>query len=250
MKQQLSRSLPARTMALCLIALLLFLFPLAPGGFGQQTNVTQFDLYAGYALLDTPNIGLFENGFQTQFGYRVFPWVSLGFDYSVSRGTMTLTPGLLATNLQNSLGATLTGLAALGQLPPGYTLTVPADSTTHTLALGPQLAYRHFSKVTLFLRPSIGAIHESATPKPADPIATAITAQLVPSGTKTDWTIFYGFGYGFDILFTPHLAWRVQGDLVWNHLFNDMLLYGRYGRMTTRFSTGPCFNFGKNIVGK
>jgi hypothetical protein len=34
---------------------------------------------------------------------------------------------------------------------------------------------------------------------------------------------------------------------VWDHLFNDLL---KDGRWTTRFSIGPCFNFGGNIVGK
>src|ERR1039458_9727879 len=31
----------------------------------------------GYAFLNSPKIGLFENGFHTQFGYRVRTWVSL-----------------------------------------------------------------------------------------------------------------------------------------------------------------------------
>jgi len=111
--------------------------------------------------------------------------------------------------------------------------------------MGPQLAYRHFQHLTLFVRPSIGAIHETATPTPADPIAKLVVQELAPTGKKTDWQGFYGFGYGFDILVTKHFAWRTQGDLVWDHLFNDILAQGRW---TTRFSTGPCFNFGKNIV--
>jgi hypothetical protein len=43
---------------------------------------------------------------------------------------------------------------------------------------------------------------------------------------------------------SKHLAWRVQADLVYDHLFNDLL---RDGRFTTRFSVGPAFNFGRNI---
>jgi len=237
---------PGRCRAVCPSALLAAMFLLAPSGFGQQTNVTQFDLYTGYAFLDSPHIGLFENGFQTQFGYRPRTWVSLGFDYSVSRGNLTLTPDLLPTALQQQLGAELAGLAALGKIPAGYVLAVPASSTTQTFAMGPQFAYRHFSKLTIFVRPSFGAIHEAATPKPGDPIAAGIAAQLAPSGKKTDWTGFYGFGYGFDVLFTPHFGIRTQGDLVWDHLFNDLL---RDGRWTTRFSVGPCFNFGRNIAG-
>jgi hypothetical protein len=158
---------------------------------------------------------------------------------------LTVTPDLLPTALQQQLGAQLGQLAAAGLLPSGYNLVVPASSTTHSFALGPQLAYRHFSKVTIFLRPSMGAIREAATPKPGDPIAAAIAKQLAPSGRKTDTTGFYGFGYGFDILLSRHFAIRTQGDLVWDHLFNDLL---REGRWTTRFSVGPCFNFGRNIA--
>jgi len=225
----------------------LLLLLLASAAVGQQTYVTRYDLFTGYAFLDSPKVGLFENGFQTQFGFRPKRWVSIGFDYSISNGNLTLTPDLLPTALQQQLGAQLGGLAAAGLIPPGYSLVVPATSTTQSFALGPQLAYRHFSKVTFFLRPSMGAIREVATPKPKDPIAAAIAAQLAPAGKKTDTTGFYGFGYGFDILLSRHFAIRTQGDLVWDHLFNDLL---RDGRWTTRFSIGPCFNFGPNILRK
>ena len=211
---------------------------------GQQSYVTRFDLYTGYAFLDSTKIGLFENGFHTQFGYRVKPWVSMGFDYSVTAGDMTLTPGLLPFALQQELGAQLGAMAAAGLVPAGYALRVPAHAVTNSFAIGPQLAYRHFAHATFFIRPSIGAIREGATPLPTDPIATAIADQLVPTGYKRDWQGFYGVGAGFDILFTKHLGVRTQADYVYDHLFNDLL---RDGRWTMRFSFGPCFNFGRNI---
>ena len=65
------------------------------------------------------------------------------------------------------------------------------------------------------------------------------------SRTKTDNAGFIGFGGGFDVLFNKHFGWRTQADLVYDHLFADLL---KDGRFTVRFSTGPCFNFGKNIV--
>ena len=224
------------------LAILLLLVPIA---FGQQTYVTRFDYYGGYAFLDSPAIGLFEHGFQTQFGMRMRKWVSIGFDYSISSGSLTLTPEMLPDALQQQLGAQLKLLAMAGKLPAGYALTVPADSVSQSFALGPQFAYRHFKHVTLFVRPSMGAIREAATPKPTDPIATAIVAQLSPNGKKVDWQGFYGFGYGFDVLLSKHFAIRTQGDLVWDHLYNDLL---KNGRWTTRFSVGPAFNFGRNIV--
>lgn len=217
---------------------------LAPAGLAQQNYVSRYDLFTGYTFLDSPAIGLFENGFQTQIGIRPKTWYSLGFDYSISAGDLNITSNLLPSGLQQQLAAQLAALAAAGKLPPGYQLVVPARSHTQTFAMGPQLAYRHFSKVTLFVRPSLGAIREVAIPHPADPIAAQIVKQLAPSGRKQDWTGFYGFGYGFDLLLSKHFAIRTQGDLVWDHLFNDLLANGRW---TTRFSVGPAFNFGRNI---
>jgi hypothetical protein len=220
-------------------------FSLALPVFGQQDYVTRFDAFGGYAFLDSPHVSLFENGFATQVGFRPKTWYSLGFDYSISAGDLSLTPDLLPTGLQQTLGAQLGQLAAAGMLPAGYKLVVPAHSRTQTFAVGPQLAYRHFRHETLFLRPLFaGAIYEQATPKPGDPIAALVVSRLAPSGKKTDTTWFLGVGGGFDILFNHHFAFRTQVDVVYDHLFNDLL---KDGRWTTRFSAGPAFNFGKNI---
>ncbi|MGA3326967.1 MAG: hypothetical protein ABSF45_21090 [Terriglobia bacterium] len=230
------------------LLLLALALPLASvTALGQEKYVSRYDLFAGYTFLDSPHVGLFENGFHFQAGVRPKTWYSLGFDYSVSSGSLTLTPNLLTPDLQRTLGAQLAALVAQGIIPATYTLVVPSDSLTQTVTGGPQLAYRHFSKITLFVRPSVGAIHEVATPQPAagDPVAKGIVAQLAPGGKKTDWTIFYGFGGGTDFLFSKHVALRVQADLVYDHLFNDLLQDGRF---TVRFSVGPCFNFGKNIA--
>jgi len=159
---------------------------LSPRARAQQEYVTRFDAFAGYAFLDSPGIGLFENGFHFQAGIRPKTWYSLGFDYSIAAGDLTLTPNLLTTALRQQLGAQLTQLAAAGLLPPGFTLAVPTHSRTQTFAAGPQLSYRRFTKFTLFVRPSFGAIHEVATPHPRDPISAAIAQQLAPSGQVTD----------------------------------------------------------------
>ena len=225
---------------------LVFLFLLSLPLCGQQSYVSRYDLYTGYAFLNSPAIGLFENGFHAQIGIRPKTWYSLGFDYSVTAGDLTLTPSMLPDALQASLAAQLAQLVKAGIIPASYSLSVGAHSVTHSFAVGPQLAYRHFSKVTLFIRPSIGAIREGATPTPTpkDPIATAIVAGLAPTGYKKDWQGFYGVGGGFDVLFSKHFALRTQADYVYDHLFNDLL---KNGRWTTRFSIGPCFNFGRNI---
>lgn len=67
----------------------------------------------------------------------------------------------------------------------------------------------------------------------------------MPTGHKVDWQGFYGIGGGFDVALTKHFGIRTQADYVYDHLFNDLL---RDGRWTTRFSIGPCFNFGRNIA--
>jgi len=227
------------------LAFLLPLLSLAPAALAQQTYVTRYDLFAGYTNLNSWGVNLSENGFHTQIGLRPRTWYSLGFDYSVSNGNLKLTPDLLPPALQQTLGAQLAGLMRAGIIPTTYQLAVPATSTTHSFAAGPQLAYRHFEKVTLFLRPSMGAIREAAVPKPTDAIATAIVKQLAPSGRKTDWQGFFGVGYGIDFILSNHVSLRAQCDMVWDHLFNDLLQNGRW---TSRLSIGPAFNFGRNIA--
>jgi hypothetical protein len=90
-----------------------------------------------------------------------------------------------------------------------------------------------------------GIIHETATPQPQDAVMKALVSGLISTPSKSDNVFFLGFGGGFDVLFGHHFAWRTQADLVHDHLFNDLL---KDGRFTVRFSTGPAFNFGPNIV--
>lgn len=246
------------------LALLLATAPLS----AQQTNVTRFDVYGGYAFLNSSAVNLFENGFAVQIGVRPTTWLSLGFDYNLAAGDLTIKQTQLLPKLQAgltpaALGQLIQLLKATGQAPATYqppsSLTVPAHSRTQTYTIGPELVYRHFTKATIFVRPLYaGIIHETATPKPQDPLVKALVFGLhgLPGGlpdvpglltgsSKTDNVFFYGFGGGFDILFNNHFAWRVQSDLVRDHLFNDLLTDSRW---TVRFSTGPAFNFGKNIV--
>jgi hypothetical protein len=225
--------------------ILLAALTLAAPAVCQQTYVTRYDAFFGYAYLNSPAIKLPESGYQFQIGFRPSTRYSVGFDYSQAYGDLTLTPELLPDSLQQQLGTRLAQLAALGQLPPGYKLAVPARSKTQTFSLGPQLAFRRFKQVTFFVRPSMGAIHEVARPSPKDPIAQGIVAQLAPSGRKRDWTGFFGAGAGIDLNLSNHVSFRIQGDYVYDHLFNDIL---KDGRRTMRFGVGPCFNFGRNIA--
>jgi hypothetical protein len=243
MDLQLTKLIGRAPCAIGCIAILAVI--LSSPAWGQQDYVTRFDVYAGYAGLQSPLIDLSAKGFQVQAGYRKNMWLTMGFDYSRTTGDLKLTPDLLPDALAANLAAQLKALAAAGRLPAGYTLVVPATAVTQTFAAGPQFSYRGFKTVTLFVRPSFGAIREVATPHPGDAIATAIVAQLAPTNKKEDWQGFYGIGYGFDINFGPHFSLRFQGDTAWDHLFNDLIKTGRWSQ---RFSIGPAFNFGKNIA--
>ena len=243
------RTQSTRPLALVKFLFIAALLCSATAAYGQQTYVTRFDAFGGFSFLDSPHVSLFEPGFAAQFGMRPKTWYSLGFDYTYGTGDLSLTPDLLPTALQQQLGAQMKQMQAAGLLPSNYALSVTAHSKTQTFAAGPQLAYRHFQHATLFLRPLfLGAMHEVATPKTAglDPFAAGVVKSMVPNGHKTDTTWFVGFGGGFDILLSNHFAIRTQADLVYDHLFNDLL---KDGRFTTRFSVGPAFNFGSNIAG-
>jgi hypothetical protein len=209
----------------------------------QQNYVGLFDLYGGFTYLDSPSVKLQQRGFHLQAGINANSWLALGFDYSILTGHTDITPDLLTTSLQTQLGTQIAGLKALGFLPPGYTLVVPFDATTQTFAAGPQLTIRHWSAVTLFVRPSIGAIHEDATLHATDAFTTGVVAQLAPAGSKSSWAGFYGFGGGAEFNFGPHFSLRAQADFVHNHLFSDVL---KEARNTVRLSIGPSVHFGPN----
>lgn len=211
----------------------------------QQDYVGRYDLYGGFAYFESPHVDLAERGFHTQIGVQRKTWYALGFDYSIATGRLPLTPNLLPVALQQQLGAQLLQLGAAGLIPPGFQLVLPVNSKTQTFAAGPQFNYRHFRRVTLFVRPSVGAIHENAVPRPQDPISSLIVTQLAPSGKKQDWAGFYGFGGGLDLNASKHLVLRMQADFVHDHLFNDLL---KDGRNTVRVSLGPSFHFGRNIA--
>ena len=211
----------------------------------QQDYVGKYDAYVGYAYFNSPKIDLVENGFHIQVGMNPKTWMAMGFDFSRASGDLTLAPDMLLTSLQQKLGAQLAQMAAAGMIPPNYSLSVKTGSVTETYALGPQLMIRRWKSITPFIRPSLGAIHETATPHPADPIAVGIVHQLSPSGEKQDWRPFYGVGWGFDINPSKHVGFRLQADFVHDYLFNDLL---NSGRNTIRFSVGPTIHFGKNII--
>jgi hypothetical protein len=233
-----------KSMRAIIIIIALSILMLTLPAYGQQSYVGRYDVYGGFMYLHTPAINLGEPGFHLQGGVRLTSWVSGGFDYTVGTGNTSLTSNMLVPSLQQRLGAQLGQMAAAGLIPAGYRLSVPTGTRTQSFTMGPQFSYRHFSAVTIFVRPDLGAMQVIATPHPADPIATGIISQLTPSGKKTDWTYYYGFGGGFEVNVAKHFAIRVQADFVHDNMMNDLLP----GHNSVRFSIGPGFQWGRNMV--
>jgi hypothetical protein len=227
-------------MAAALLAFVVF-----PALHAQQKYISRYDIYTGFADIDSPALGLNERGFHTQIGLNTHPWLSIGGDYSVATGSEILTTDLLPTALQTQINAAQAQFIRAGLLPSNYRLAVPTDASTHTFAFGPQVVCRHFSRGTLFVRPSLGALRERAVPHAADAFQKVIVAELAPAGYKRDWTGFYGVGGGGEVAISHHAGLRAQMDLVYNHPFNDILASGRW---TYRYSVGPSFHFGTNIA--
>jgi len=228
-----------------MIGLLLVLsLVLAVPALAQQDYVGRWDVYGGFTSIMRPSLSLTEAGFNLQAGYRPSGWLTMGFDYSIGTGSNTLEPGMLIPSLAGQLGAQLGQLVQAGVIPASYKLAVPTDARTQTFQAGPDFPIRHFKAVTFFVRPNLGAMQLIATPRPSDAISKGIVSLLAPSGKKTDWTYFYGFGGGFEINASRHFALRFQADFAHDHVFNDLLKSGN----TVRFSVGPAFQFGKNVV--
>ncbi len=208
---------------------------------GQQDYIGRYDGYTAYMYLNSPLLGLGENGFHTQVGINPTKWYSMGFDFSAGSGDTVLVPSMLKPSVQQAIASELAGL-----VPPSYHPAVPLHSASQTYAAGPQLNYRHFKAVTLFIHPDLGAIHETATPTPyaGDLIGKLLVANMAPSGSMADWTYFYGIGGGVDFNVTRHFGARIHIDFVRDHLFDNLLP----ARNSVRVSVGPAFHFGRNMA--
>jgi len=217
---------------------------MAPIAFGQQEYIGQYDVYTAYMYLHSSLINLGESGFHTQVGTNLKKWYSLGFDFSDGTGDTVLVPNMLRSSLQQQIAGQLAPLKAAGYLPANYEPAVAAHSKSQTYATGPQLNYRRFKTVTLFLHPDLGAIHESVAVAASDPIGKALVQNMAPSGIKEDWTYFYGVGGGVDFNITRHFGLKVHADFVRDHLFSDLLTW----RNSVRLSIGPTFHMGRNVA--
>jgi hypothetical protein len=216
--------------------LLLLLIPTF--SFAQQEYVGRYDAFTGFSYLASSKMDLYQRGFNGEFGVNVTRWLALGGDYSILNGRSSILPKEMDPSVQAKLAA----FAPL--IPAGYTLYVPFEATTQTYSAGPQINFRHWKPVTIFVRPALGAIHEAVTPKPRDNLQMAVVGALAPSGHKYDTTYFYGAGGGFDVNASRHVGLRVGVDFVHTFLFEGFL---GSSRNSVRISVGPTFRFGRNV---
>jgi hypothetical protein len=205
-----------------------------------QSYVGRFEVYEGSMYLNSPRMSLGEPGYHIQAGMRARRWLSFGFDYSRGTGNTSLTAPVLVGALQKQLNAAISS----GELPANYRLSIPIGTVTQTFAMGPQFPYRRFNKVTLFIRPTLGAVKEVATTHPADVVGQVIVQTYAPTGKLEDWTKFYGVGGGASLNFSKRFSLVVQADFVHDNLFNNILA----DRNTVRLSIGPGYQFGRNVT--
>jgi hypothetical protein len=204
--------------------------------FAQQDYVPRYTAFAGFSYLNSPKLNLAERGFDAEFGINVNRWLTLGADYSYFTGHSDIFPQDLTAAIQLQLAHVV---------PPGVPVFLPFDSTTYTFTAGPQFNYRGAKWATFFARPAVGGLHETATLKPNTPLTTLLVAQLVPSGSKSDLQLFYGFGGGFELIPSKHFGVQFAADFVHVNLFQGFL---GSGRNSLRLAVGPTFRFGRNVV--
>lgn len=216
------------------------LFVCSVAAFAQQEYVGRYAVYAGYSHLVTPDMRLYQPGFNLDAGVNVTRWLSLGVDYSRFQGDSTIGLNDLNSAQQAKLVPYLNAM-------PGYVLDVPFQARTYTITAGPQINIRKFKRGTIFVRPACGMLHEVVTGKPrtGDAFAFAATANMVgPSLAEADFIRFYGVGGGFTWSVSKHFGLRTSADYVHSFLFRDVLAHPRN---TLRVSIGPSVNFGPNV---
>src|SRR3954462_1215195 len=198
------------------VAILMFAFSVA--AYSQQDYVGRFDAFGGYSYFTSPKLNLVERGFNGEAGVNLKRWLALGFDFSVFKGHSSL----IATELNPAVQAQLAPV--FSTLPPGFIVSVPFDATTYTYSAGPQINIRHWKPVTFFVRPGLGALHETVTAKPNSVLTTGLVNSLLgPSGQTSDTVVFYGFGGGIDWNVSRHFAIRTAADLAHFTVFESLL---------------------------
>lgn len=217
-------------------AICLFLFLLCLPALGQQSHINRYDLFTGYSYLNTPVISLTQHGVNSSVGINVRRWLALGADFGMWSGDTALSVNQtrLAPTLSPMLPATLMNYG------------VTTSASTWTFAAGPQINIRKWDRLTVFVRPGLGVMHEKISIKFAGtPFETLLPTlgRVAPglSPNQADQVPFYGVGGGVDISASRNLGLRISLDYVHSSMFKSLLP----SQNTIRISIGPQFKFGE-----
>jgi hypothetical protein len=224
-----------------LVVLLLTFFSVCAFAQQDQDYVGRFNSFAGFTFLDTPKMNLTQRGFIAEEGIAINRWLNFGADFSILSGHSGLKIGDMIPADRTPV------LAYFGPYGVTDSYAIPYNSTTSTYCAGPQINFRNIKRlkrVTLFFQPEIGAIHQAVTADPKTTLDTTLVAALVPGGTRSDTTYFYGIGGGAQYDLCKHFGVRVVADFVHHHLFSGMLADSRN---SLRVGVGPSFTFGRNV---
>ncbi len=216
----------------CVLALLVCLPAVA-----QQTDINRYTLYTGFDSMISPARSLTEYGFDVDFGVTVRPWLALGGDFGALGNSIISGSGTI-NGSETIYAPTVT---AVGGNPSA--IQVPFKSTTYTFAAGPQFYLRKWQKITLFARPGLGGIHESADltfPPDLAPLFQELQIPI-PSAHQTGTTLFVGVGGGCDFNLSRRVGLRVSVDWINTHLFSNLLTDRQN---YARFTIGPTFRWG------
>jgi hypothetical protein len=222
----------------CALFCVLAMFVCLPAMAQSDVSINRYTVYTGFDTMISPARSLTERGFDVDFGVTLKPWLALGGDFSAIGNAIVSGSGTI--NGSETVYSPL--LSGVG-VPPS-TVHVPFNSTTYTFAAGPQFYLRKWQKITLFARPGLGGIHESADftlPPGLGGFLTQLGAP-VPSSHQTDTTWFVGAGGGIDFNVSRPVGIRITCDWVNTHLFSN-LLTSRQNYV--RFTIGPTFRWGR-----
>jgi hypothetical protein len=223
----------------CVLALFVCLPAVA-----QQTDINRYTLYTGFDSMISPARSLTEYGFDVDFGVTVKPWVALGGDFSaIGNGIISGSGTINGSETVYAPALTAAAKAGVPGVPPPSAVNVPFKSTTYTFAAGPQFYLRKWQKITLFARPGLGGIRESADltfPVGLPQLLTALQIP-VPNTHQTNTTWFVGVGGGCDFNVSRRVGLRISVDWINTHLFSN-LLADRQNYV--RFTIGPTFRWG------
>jgi len=206
---------------LCAVLLSIFVGSLLCVSAAAQTEIAKAQFTTSFSYLNTARNSINQRGFEMSGGYNLLKWLTVGGDFCQYSGA-----GHQWTALPPGLGVS--------------SVAIPFDATTYTMAVGTKFLLRRNKWVVPYVRPGLGLVHETATPKMPAGMPSSFQALLPPS--KGEWRMFYGAGGGVEIHHVvPHMAVIVVSDYLRARLFaQDTNSY--------RISAGLSYLFGSKTV--